>query len=136
MADPVKISATIITFNEEKKIEKCLQSLLGVADEIVVVDSFSTDQTAAICARYPVVFIRNTFEGYIAQKNYAVKQASNEYILSLDADEALSGELKASILSVKENWRQYHGYSFNRFNNYCGKWIHFCGWYPDRKVRL
>ena len=136
MTDAVKISATIITFNEEKKIERCLQSLLGVADEIVVVDSFSTDETAAICARYPVVFIRNVFGGYIAQKNYAVEQASYDCILSLDADEVLSDELRASILAVKADWGNYDGYSFNRFNNYCGKWIHFCGWYPDRKIRL
>lgn len=136
MAEHVKISATIITFNEEKKIEKCLQSLTGIVDEIIVVDSFSTDETAAICARYPVAFIKNTFPGYIAQKNYAVAQASYDYILSLDADEVLSEQLKASILSVKKNWGKYDGFSFNRLNNYCGKWIHFCGWYPDRKIRL
>ncbi|HEX8039538.1 MAG TPA: glycosyltransferase family 2 protein [Chryseosolibacter sp.] len=136
MTDAVKISATIITFNEEKKIERCLQSLLGVADEIVVVDSFSTDQTAAICSRYPVVFIRNVFGGYIAQKNFAMEQASYDCILSLDADEVLSDELRASILAVKADWGKYDGYSFNRFNNYCGTWIRFCGWYPDRKIRL
>lgn len=136
MAAPVKISATIITFNEEKKIEKCLQSLLGVADEMVVVDSYSSDRTEAICARYPVVFIRNSFGGYIAQKNYAMEQASHDFILSLDADEVLSEQLRASILAVKADWGDTDGYSFNRFNNYCGKWIHFCGWYPDRKIRL
>lgn len=136
MAAAVKISATIITFNEEKKIEKCLQSLIGVADEIVVVDSNSTDQTAAICARYPVVFIRHPFPGYIAQKNYAVQQASYDYILSLDADEVLSEKLRTSVLAVKSDWGDFDGYAFNRFNNYCGKWIRFCGWYPDRKIRL
>jgi glycosyltransferase involved in cell wall biosynthesis len=136
MADAIKISATIITFNEQKKIEKCLQSLLGVADEILVVDSFSTDGTEEICRRYPVTFIKNGFEGYIAQKNYAVAQASYDHILSLDADEVLSDKLKSSILGVKEDWGLWGGYAFNRFNNYCGKWIHFCGWYPDRKVRL
>ncbi|MGC1243150.1 MAG: glycosyltransferase family 2 protein [Chryseosolibacter sp.] len=136
MADSVKISATIITFNEEKKIEKCLQSLMGVADEIVVVDSLSTDNTAGICAHYPVVFIKNPFPGYVAQKNFAMDQASHDHILSLDADEVLSEELKESILAVKADWGNFDGYSFNRFNNYCGKWIHFCGWYPDRKIRL
>ena len=132
----VKISATIITFNEESKIEKCLLSLKGVVDEIVVVDSFSNDQTAAICARYPVRFIKNVFHGYIAQKNFALQQASYDHVLSLDADEVLSETLKASILEVKSDWGNAYGYSFNRFNNYCGKWIHFCGWYPDRKIRL
>jgi glycosyltransferase involved in cell wall biosynthesis len=136
MSDAIKISATIITFDEEKKIEQCLQSLRGVADEIIVVDSFSTDGTEEICKRYPVTFIKKKFEGYISQKNYAVSQASNDYILSLDADEAISDRLKASILGVKRNWGVYDGYAFNRFNNYCGKWIRFCGWYPDRKIRL
>lgn len=137
MTDAVKISATIITFNEENKIEKCLQSLVGVADEIVVVDSFSTDQTAAICSRYPVVFMTNPFQGYIAQKNFALQQASYDHILSLDADEVLSDALKGSIVAVKNDWgKEVDGYAFNRFNNYCGKWIRFCGWYPDRKIRL
>lgn len=135
MAESVKISATVITFNEEKKIERCLQSLMGVADEIIVVDSFSTDATETVCKKYPVVFVQKAFEGYIAQKNYAVDQASNDYILSLDADEMLSDELRTSILAVKDNWT-YEAYAVNRFNNYCGKWIRFCGWYPDRKIRL
>ncbi|MEO5599415.1 MAG: glycosyltransferase family 2 protein [Cyclobacteriaceae bacterium] len=136
MVQAVKISATIITFNEEKKVEICLQSLIGIADEIVVVDSFSTDNTELICDRFGVRFIKNKFEGYIAQKNFAVTQASYDHILSLDADEELSPELKASILETKNRWGDFDGYSFNRFNNYCGKWIHFCGWYPDRKIRL
>ena len=116
MGNPVKISATIITFNEEKKIEKCLDSLLGVADEIIVVDSFSSDDTEeVICSRYPVVFIRRAFEGYIAQKNFAVAQASYDHILSLDADEVLSEKLKASILAVKGSWGAGDGYCFQPF---------------------
>lgn len=133
----VSITATIITYNEEKKIERCLQSLEGVADEIVVVDSFSTDRTEEICRRYPVKFIRHAFEGYVAQKNFAVDQASNDCILSLDADEVLSDRLKASILAVKAQWSdRYDGYACNRLNNYCGQWIKYSGWYPDRKIRL
>ncbi len=136
MLKSVKISATIITLNEEKKIEGCLQSLAGVADEIIVVDSGSVDQTEAICKKYAVRFIRHPFEGYIAQKNYALTLSTHDYILALDADERLSDELKASVMRVKENWINTSGYSVNRFNNYCGKWIRFCGWYPDRKIRL
>jgi glycosyltransferase involved in cell wall biosynthesis len=137
MEHAVKISATIITFNEEKKIEKCLQSLLGVADEIIVVDSYSQDATEAICREYPLTFLKRPFDGYISQKNYAVEQASHDHVLSLDADEVLSDRLKDSILAVKARWDvKQDGYSFNRFNNYCGKWIRFCGWYPDRKIRL
>jgi glycosyltransferase involved in cell wall biosynthesis len=136
MNRPVKISVTIITLNEEKKIERCLQAIQGVADEIVVVDSLSTDGTEAICLKYGARFIRNPFPGYVAQKNFAVQQASYDHILGLDADEVLSDELRNSILSVKNNWGDCDGYAFNRLNNYCGKWIRHGGWYPDRKTRL
>ncbi len=136
MGNPVKISATIITFNEEKKIERCLKSLQGVVDEIIVVDSFSVDSTALICARYPVKFITHRFEGYVNQKNLALGYTTYDHVLSLDADEELSPELIQSILEVKKNWGDAYGYSFNRFNNYCGHWIRHCGWYPDRKIRL
>ncbi|HAN19921.1 MAG: glycosyl transferase [Bacteroidetes bacterium GWC2_33_15] len=131
----IKLSAVIITYNEEKKIERCLLSLKSVADEIVVVDSFSTDRTEEICLAHGAKFSKHPFEGYIEQKNYALTCASNDYILSLDADEALSEELKQSILKVKSKWK-YDGYYFNRFNNYCGQWIHHSNWYPDQKLRL
>jgi glycosyltransferase involved in cell wall biosynthesis len=136
MSNAVKISATIITLNEEKKVEACLKSLEGVVDEIVVVDSFSTDRTRQICELFGARFMTHPFEGYVAQKNFAMEQASYDHILALDADERLSTELRASILKVKSDWGTFTGYSFNRFNNYCGKWIRFCGWYPDRKIRL
>jgi glycosyltransferase involved in cell wall biosynthesis len=136
MPGSVKLSATIITLNEEKKLERCLLSLVNVADEIIVVDSFSTDRTEEICKKHGVKFIRNHFAGYIDQKNFALRQASFDHVLSLDADEALSETLTASILSVKRDWGSYDGYAFNRLNNYCGQWIRFCGWYPDRKIRL
>ena len=131
----VRLSAVIITLNEERNIGRCIESLSGIADEIVVVDSGSTDKTESICRSYGVKYIHHTFEGYAHQKKFAVSQCSNEYILSLDADEALSPELKNSIIALKDNWER-DGYSFNRLTNYCGKWIHHCGWYPDRKLRL
>ncbi len=131
----IRLSSVIITFNEERNIGRCLDSLSGIADEIVVVDSGSTDKTGEICKKYGVKFVHHPFEGHIEQKNYAITQCSNEFILSMDADEALSPELKESILSVKNNWEK-DGYSFNRLTNYCGKWIHHCGWYPDTKLRL
>ncbi|OFX22149.1 MAG: glycosyl transferase [Bacteroidetes bacterium GWA2_31_9b] len=131
----IKLSAVIITYNEEKKIERCLLSLKSIVDEIVVVDSFSTDKTEKICLKHGVRFSTHKFDGYIEQKNYALTCASNDYILSLDADEAISEELKKSILKVKANWK-YDGYYFNRFNNYCGQWIHHSNWYPDQKLRL
>ncbi|MEO6166523.1 MAG: glycosyltransferase family 2 protein [Chitinophagales bacterium] len=129
------LSVVIITFNEDKNIANCLESVKGVADEIVVVDSFSTDQTKSICGCYPVRFIEHAFEGHIEQKNFALTQATHPHVLSLDADECLSQELQQSILSVKQNWQQ-DGYYLNRLSNFCGSWIHHSGWYPDRKMRL
>ncbi len=131
----IKLSAIIITFNEEEHIEKCLSSLTEVADEIVVVDSFSSDQTKEICNRFKVTFIEQRFLGYKEQKNFAISKASFDYILSLDGDEALSEELKQSILKTKENWI-HEGYYCNRLNNYCGQWIKHSDWYPDKKLRL
>ena len=130
-----KISGVIITFNEEKFIENCLKSIIDVVDEIVVVDSFSTDKTKEICLKYGVRFVENPFEGFTTQKNFANDQAEYDYVLSLDADEALSDELKKSIIEVKNNLES-DGYSFNRLNNYCGKWIKHSNWYPDCKIRL
>jgi glycosyltransferase involved in cell wall biosynthesis len=131
----VKLSAVIITFNEEKNIARCLQSLKDVADEIVVLDSFSADKTEEICKQYGAKFFQHKFDGHIQQKNRAITFASNKYVLSLDADEALSDELKKSIAAVKNNW-QHDGYYMNRLTNYCGQWIKHCGWYPDTKLRL
>jgi glycosyltransferase involved in cell wall biosynthesis len=135
MSKPVKISAVVITLNEEKNIGRCLDSVRQVADEIIVVDSYSTDQTRAICSCRGVHFMQHAFEGHIEQKNYAASRAGHDRVLSLDADEALSKELVHSILLVKQNWL-YDGYSFNRLTNYCGKWIRHSGWYPDTKLRL
>ncbi len=130
-----EISAVIITFNEELFIEKCLASLDGIADEIIVVDSFSTDSTEQICKKYNVRFIKHQFEGYRDQKNYALKLVTHNNVIALDADEALSDTLRESILAIKDNWK-YEGYYFNRRNNYCGKWIRHSEWYPDRQLRL
>lgn len=130
-----KISAVIITKNEERNIGRCIDSLEGVVDEVVVIDSFSTDRTKEICLEKGVRFIENPFEGHIQQKNYAKNQAKYDYVLSLDADEALDEDLKKSILEVKYNWTK-DGYCMNRLTNYCGKWIRYGEWYPDRKLRL
>jgi glycosyltransferase involved in cell wall biosynthesis len=129
------VSAVIITFNEERNIGRCLESLKGVAEEIIVVDSFSTDKTPAICTSAGVRFIQNEFNGFAFQKNYANSLASGDYILSLDADEALSDALKSDILKFKVN-PAADLVEMKRLTNYCGKWIRFSGWYPDRKIRL
>lgn len=131
----VQLSVVIITFNEEKNITRCLDSVWQVADEIVVVDSFSTDNTKKLCEAKNVRFVEHKFDGHIEQKNWAITQAKYQYVLSLDADEALTKELEEAILQIKNNWKS-DGYVFNRLTNYCGKWIKHCGWYPDRKLRL
>ncbi len=131
----ILLSAVIITFNEERNIGRCLDSLAGVADEVVVVDSYSTDRTQLICLDKGARFVQHQFEGHIEQKNVALGQASYPYVLSLDADEALSDTLRASILEAKSDW-QFDAWAMNRLTNYCGQWIWHSGWYPDRKVRL
>lgn len=136
MGCPLKLSAVIITLNEEKNIEDCLKSVCGVADEILVVDSFSTDGTEQICLKYGARFIQNKWEGIVKQRNYAQLQASHPVLLNLDADERLSPGLIASIIKEKEKGFPMKGYCMNRFNNYCGKWIKHGVYYPDRKLRL
>lgn len=131
----IKLSVVIITFNEEKNIERCLKSLQMVADEIVVLDSFSTDNTREICERYNVRFFEHAFDGHIQQKNRAITYASFPHILSLDADESLDTQLTQTILKIKNDFKK-DGYYFNRLTNYCGHWVRHCGWYPDRKLRL
>lgn len=130
-----QLSAVIITFNEEQFIEKCLLSLKKVADEIIVVDSYSTDNTEQICRKHNVRFIKHDFEGYVEQKNFALTQATYPHIISLDADEALSDQAVESILKVKQNF-DHAGYIFNRSNNYCGRWLKYSRSYPDKQLRL
>lgn len=131
----ISLSAVIITYNEEVNIARCIESLLPIADEIVVVDSFSTDKTQEICQAYGVRFMSHPFGGHIEQKNYALSQAKFDYVLSLDADEALDEQLTQSIRWVKGNWHA-NAYTMNRKTNYCGKWITHGSWYPDTKLRL
>lgn len=130
-----KLSVVIITRNEEKNIARCLESVKEIADEIVVVDSFSTDRTKEICLQFGIKFEEHAFEGYIEQKNYAVSLSSNDYIFSIDADEAIDEKLKLAILKAKQGFAA-DGYLMNRLNFYGGRWIRHGSWYPDRKLRL
>ena len=131
----IKLSVVIITLNEEKNIARCLCSVRDIADVILVVDSFSTDKTREICEGQGVRFVEQKFLGYVEQKNFALKLATHEYVLSLDADEALSPELNIEIKKIKSHF-EGNGYEFNRLTQYNGHWVHHCGWYPDTKLRL
>jgi glycosyltransferase involved in cell wall biosynthesis len=130
-----KLSAVIITFNEEQNIERCLKSLQDVADEILVLDSFSTDKTEELCKKYKVRFEQHPFDGHIQQKNRAMEMATHDYVLSLDADEALDDFLRKSIHEVRKKGLS-GAYKFNRLTRYVDQWIRHSGWYPDTKVRL
>jgi glycosyltransferase involved in cell wall biosynthesis len=132
----MQISAVIITKNEEHNIERCLQSLQGIADEVIVVDCGSTDKTKEICEKYQVQFVYQEWLGYAEQKNYANSLSKYDIILSIDADEALSEELKTSLLKLKLSEKQNFVCQIIILTNYCGKWIYHCGWYPDKKIRI
>lgn len=130
----MNISAVIITLNEAQNIVRCLQSLQGVADEILVLDSGSEDDTPALAAQWGATVVNTVWEGYAATKNKGHQMAKYPYILSLDADEALSNRLQSSLLAVKQHLQG--AYRFHRLNNYCGTWIRHGGFYPDTKIRL
>ncbi|MCC7532732.1 MAG: glycosyltransferase family 2 protein [Bacteroidia bacterium] len=131
-----KISAVIITCNEEKNITRCIQSLLPVADEIIISDSYSTDKTSEIAQKLGAKVYTNQFIGYGATKNNAHQYTAFNWILSIDADEELDKELQQSILHVKLLLNNNSAYRVKRLNNYCGKWIKHGGWNPDKKIRL
>jgi glycosyltransferase involved in cell wall biosynthesis len=130
-----KISAVIITYNEQGNIERCLASLDWV-DEILVVDSFSTDHTVEIAKKYTRTIIQHEWEGFVRQKIYATSQASHDWILSIDADEEISHELKTEILAIRQTGFTGTAYQMPRKVLYLGKWIRYGGWYPDYKMRL
>lgn len=129
------LSVVIITYNEEHNIGRCIASVKKVADEVIVLDSYSTDDTVAIARGYGAIVYQEKFRGYIGQKNLAIQFASNNYVLSLDADEALDDRLVSSILEAKKTFSA-RAYRMNRCTNFCGRFIHHGLWYPDKKVRL
>jgi glycosyltransferase involved in cell wall biosynthesis len=135
-----RISVTIITFNEEKNIGACLDSVLEIADEIIVLDSFSGDKTEEIARSYPKVkFSKNPFQGHVEQKNAAIAIAKNEWILALDADERVDAELKKAILAWKlqsKSSDSVNGYKIARLTWHMGKFIRHSGWYPLRRYRF
>jgi glycosyltransferase involved in cell wall biosynthesis len=131
-----KLSGVIISYNEEAKIRKALQSLSGVCDEVVVVDSLSTDATVEICRGFTERILEKQWQGYRKQKQYATDQAANDWVLSLDADEELSPELREEILEWKEESSDCDGYFIPRIAYFMGRWIRHTTWYPDWQLRL
>jgi glycosyltransferase involved in cell wall biosynthesis len=129
------LSAVIITRNESRNIGRCLAALKGLCEDMVVVDAESTDDTCSIAQSLGARVIVRAWTDYSDQKNFANAQARCDHILSLDADEELSADLRASIQAIKE--KGFNGaYSMNRLTNYCGTWVRHGGWYPDTKVRI
>ncbi|MDX1779047.1 MAG: glycosyltransferase family 2 protein [Thermodesulfobacteriota bacterium] len=134
--DRPAISACIITYNEEQNIRECLESLKWV-DEIIVVDSMSTDSTISICREYTDSVIQKTWEGHVKQKNFSINQARNDLVLCLDADERVTPELRKEIEKcLSEDSGEVDGYYCSRHSYYLGRWINHGGWYPDYKLRL
>ncbi len=131
----MKISAAIITFNEEKNIARVIESL-RCCDEILVLDSGSNDRTVEIAGKLGARVEEASWHGYAAQKNIAASLATHDWILSLDADESLSEALEAEIWQIKKTEPTCDGYTVPRLAQYLGRWILHGGWYPDRKVRL
>jgi len=129
------ITAIIITLNEEENIEKCLQSLTWV-NEIIIVDSGSTDRTQEIAKKYTNYFFYSEWEGFGSQKQKALDKASSEWILSIDADEIITDELREEIIKIIGSKDFLNGYKIPRRSFYMGKFIKHCGWYPDYVTRL
>jgi glycosyltransferase involved in cell wall biosynthesis len=129
-----RCSVTIITLNEEKNLRECLESVRW-ADEVVIVDSGSTDGTLVIAQEFGCKVIRNPWPGMREQKNLASAAAEGPWILNLDADERMSKELQAEVQEHLAN-PKFDGYSFPRKNIFLGKWMRYGGWYPDATLRL
>ena len=134
----MKISFCLITLNEEANLRRCLQSCAGLADEIVVVDSGSSDGTEAIAREFGARWVHQDWLGFVGQKNRALELAAHEWIFSIDADEELSPELRAEVKRIKEGngVGDINGYSMPRCVLYDGRWIRHGDWYPDRLTRL
>ncbi|MDI3318465.1 glycosyltransferase family 2 protein [Pinibacter soli] len=130
------LSVVVITYNEEHNIARCLDSVKAIADEIVVLDSFSNDATKTIALKMGAKVYEQAFLGYVEQKNKALEYAENNYVLSLDADEVLDETLIQAIKALNKNYEKADVYNMNRCTQYCGKFIRHGAWYPNRRVRL
>jgi glycosyltransferase involved in cell wall biosynthesis len=132
----MEISAVVITYNEERRLEDALKSLAGVVSEIVVVDCHSTDETVNIARRFTDRVFERAWTNFADQKNFANGKAAHPWILSLDADERVSPELREELRGLRSTEPDVDAFSIPRRVFYLGRWIRHSGWYPDRKVRL
>ncbi len=130
------LSVVIITYNEERNIERCIHSLPKAVAEVIVLDSGSTDNTIELAKQLGAKVYNRPFDTFAEQKNYACSLAKSSYLLNLDADECLSDELRTSIQSILLDPKGFNTFSMNRKTNFCGYWVRYCGWYPDKKIRL
>lgn len=135
MTARTKITVTLRTFNEERNVRDCLESVAW-ADEIVVVDAESADRTAGIAREYTDRVIVRPWAGHIATSQFATDQASNLWVLSMDADERVSKELRDEILSLDLDAGSHDAYEMPRLHWFMKRWIRHSAWYPDRKIRL
>ena len=131
-----EISVTIITLNEEKNIRDCLESVHGLADEVIVVDAFSEDKTFEIACEYTKAVFQREWGGFASQKQFALDKATCPWVLSLDADERLTPELGQAIKRILMDGTQFDGFKIPRRTYFLGKWIRHCGWYPGYQIRL
>ncbi|MDH7511353.1 MAG: glycosyltransferase family 2 protein [Clostridiales bacterium] len=136
MIAAMEISAVIITYNEETRLEGALKSLQGIVSEIVVVDCHSSDGTVKLARKYADKVFERTWTNFADQKNFANSKACFPWIFSLDADERVSPELRQELLELKEKGPECSGFSIPRQVYYLGRWVRHSGWYPDRKIRL
>ncbi|MFO7716805.1 glycosyltransferase family 2 protein [Desulfosarcina sp.] len=137
MRNQTTLSAAIITYNEEKNIQACLDSISDFVDEIIVLDSFSTDATESICLANPKVqFSQHPFDGHIEQKNRALAKCTSEWILCLDADERVTPRLRASIEALLDRDPDLAGVKFPRLTYHMHRNIRHGGWYPNARCRL
>lgn len=131
-----RLSVCLITLNEERNLPRILCSIEGIADEIVVVDCGSQDRTQEIARAHGAKVVVRGWTNFAEQKNFAAASASNDWILSLDADEELSADLRKSLLEWKQRQPEFAAYEFARRARYLGAWIKHSGWYPDHRCRL
>lgn len=134
-SDKLSLSILVMTYNEEANIERCLTSVEGLGDEILILDSYSTDQTIDIAGKFGARIEQYPFDSYVNQKARMIQMADSNWVLSIDADEYLSPELRQSIIEAKSQ-KSFDGYTSNRRNKIGDKWLNHGSWYPDRKIRL